>query len=113
MRVKKGGHLLDVRCGEGSFLAVVQKEGWRVSGTEFSMFAAKQAADLLNIDIFCGKLSNAGFHENSFDVVTMWHVLEHVDDPKKYLEEIHRILKPNGLFVFAVPDKPITVKTLQ
>ena len=104
IRVRETGHLLDVGSGEGTFLTLVQKEGWQVSGTEFSEFAAKHAADALKTDIFCGELPDADFLENSFDVVTMWHVLEHVGDPKKYLEEIHRILKPNGLFVLAVPN---------
>lgn len=103
-RCSHSGHLLDVGCGEGTFLALIQKEGWQVSGTEFSAYAARHAADRLKTDIFCGELPAAGFPEDSFDVVTMWHVLEHVGDPKRYLAEIHRILKPSGLLVVAVPN---------
>ncbi|MEW6670461.1 MAG: class I SAM-dependent methyltransferase [Thermodesulfobacteriota bacterium] len=101
---KKPGRLMDVGCGEGTFLALIQQEGWKICGTEFSEFAARHASDLLGTDIFCGELPSAGFQKNTFDVVTMWHVLEHVDDPKKYLKEAYRILKPDGLFVLAVPN---------
>lgn len=101
---KSSGQLLDVGCGEGAFLGLAQKKGWQVSGTELSAFGARYAADTLGSDIYRGDLLSAGFKKNFFDVVTMWHVLEHVDDPKKYLSEIHRILKPDGLFVIAVPN---------
>ncbi|MBU2645557.1 class I SAM-dependent methyltransferase [bacterium] len=103
-KFKSSGYLLDVGCGEGAFLGLAQKKGWQVSGTEISAFAARYASEALNTDIFCGDLLSAHFKENYFDVVTMWHVLEHVDDPKKYLSEIQRILKPDGLFVLAVPN---------
>jgi 2-polyprenyl-3-methyl-5-hydroxy-6-metoxy-1,4-benzoquinol methylase len=97
-------HLLDVGCGEGTFLKLAQKNGWQITGTELSSYAAKYAANILGKDIFCGELPDAKFSENSFDIVTMWHVLEHVGDPKTYLKEAHRILKPNGLLVVAVPN---------
>ena len=103
-KFKSGGYLLDVGCGEGAFLGLAQKKEWQVSGTELSAFAAHYASKTLNTDIFCGDLLSVHFGENFFDVVTMWHVLEHVNDPKKYLSEIHRILKPGGLFVLAVPN---------
>jgi 2-polyprenyl-3-methyl-5-hydroxy-6-metoxy-1,4-benzoquinol methylase len=98
------GHLLDIGCGEGTFLALAQKKGWEIGGTEVSEYAAGYASDLLKIDIFNGGLPEAGFEENTFDVVTMWHVLEHVQNPMSYLSEIRKILKPEGLFILAVPN---------
>lgn len=98
------GNLLDVGCGEGSFLKLAKQKGWTVKGTEFSPFAAQYAADLLNTNIFCGDLTDAGYPENCFDVVTLWHVLEHVPDPERYLKTIHEILQPGGLLVLAVPN---------
>lgn len=103
-RFHNRGRLLDVGCGEGTFLQLAQKNGWQVSGTEISSYAARYAADILKVDVFCGELPDARHLENSFDVVTMWHVLEHVTDPHSYLTEIHRILKPNGLLLLAVPN---------
>ncbi len=103
-KFRRGGRLLDVGCGEGSFLKLAQRRGWDVAGTELSSYAAEYASKSLGVCIFCGELGDAGFTDNSFDVVTMWHVLEHVCDPKNYLKEIHRILRPGGLLVLAVPN---------
>ncbi len=101
---RQGGRLLDVGCADGAFLKLAQERGWDISGTEHSSYAAKYVSEALDISIFCGELFTAGYPDNSFDVVTMWHVLEHVSDPKRYLKEIHRILKPSGLLVLAVPN---------
>lgn len=103
-RFRSGGNLLDVGCGEGTFLQLAKENGWKTSGTEVSSYAARYAANVSGADIFCGELPDARYPENSFDVVTMWHVLEHVRDPKRYLKEIHHILKPDGLLVMAVPN---------
>ena len=100
----KGGKLLDVGCGEGSFLKCAQENGWQVNGTELSPYAAAHASKLLGNNIFNGELEDAGYADNTFDVVTMWHVLEHVCDPKKYLTEIHRILRPAGFLALAIPN---------
>jgi SAM-dependent methyltransferase len=98
------GRLLDVGCATGDFLELAQRNGWHVDGTEYSPYAAAFARDLLKTDIFCGHLMDAPYEDVSFDVVTFWHVLEHVADPIRYLLEAHRILKPSGLLVVAVPN---------
>ena len=98
------GHLLDVGCGDGSFLQMAQKKGWKINGTEFSPYASQFVAERLRCNIHCGDLTTAGFSESTFDVVTMWHVLEHVRDPMAYLIEIQRILKPGGWLILAVPN---------
>lgn len=102
-RIKKG-HLLDVGCGDGSFLELAKRDGWAVHGTEYSPHASQFAGKRLGIQVFCGDLMTAGYREAAFDVVTLWHVLEHVTDPTGHLREIHRILKPSGLLVLAVPN---------
>lgn len=101
---RQNGRLLDVGCGDGSFLNLAQQNGWVVNGTECSDYAAKFAGETLGIPIFYGELVTAGYPGEFFDVVTMWHVLEHVTDPKGYLIEINRILKSSGLLVLAVPN---------
>lgn len=104
MRFRSGGRLLDIGCGEGLFLQLAKESGWQVSGTEISSYAARHASNGLGVDIFCGELFGAGFVGDLFDVATMWHVLEHVKDPRAYLEEVRRILRPDGLLVLAVPN---------
>jgi SAM-dependent methyltransferase len=98
------GSLLDVGCATGTFLELAQKNGWGVGGTEVSPYAASVARNLLKADIFCGHLTDAAYDEGFYDVVTFWHVLEHLPDPMRYLQEARRILKPDGLLVVAVPN---------
>jgi 2-polyprenyl-3-methyl-5-hydroxy-6-metoxy-1,4-benzoquinol methylase len=98
------GRLLDVGCATGTFLQLAKKNGWEIRGTEYSLYAAKFAGDLLKADIYCGHLMDARYEDSSFDVITFWHVLEHLHDPMRYLKEAHRILKPSGLLVIAVPN---------
>ncbi len=98
------GRILDVGCGIPHFLSLARGNGWDISGTEISKFACRYAAEEMSIEVFHGPLENARFADNSFDVVTIWHVLEHVPDPIATFREIHRILRPSGLLVAAVPN---------
>lgn len=59
---------------------------------------------MLGREIFCGELAEARFRDGEFDAVTLWHVLEHVTDPGRYLSEVRRILKPKGILIVAVPN---------
>ncbi len=97
------GKLLDVGCGTGDFLDLARTEGWDVSGTEFS----KSACALVQqkgISVTQGEVWDASFPSGAFDVVTCWHVLEHVMDPKRVLEECFRVLRPGGWLVLATPN---------
>ena len=98
------GCLLDVGCATGTFLQLAKSNGWEVRGTEYSHYAATFASDLLKTDVYCGHLMDAHYEDSFFDVVTFWHVLEHLHDPMCYLQEANRILKPSGLLVIAVPN---------
>lgn len=104
-RMLPSGRLLDIGCGEGSFLELAEIAGYHATGTEYSEVAATIARGRLRHgNVFVGPLSELLLANNYFDIVTMWHVLEHVIDPKRYLKEIHSILKPDGLLVMAVPN---------
>ena len=103
-KFRQAGRLLDVGCGEGAFLHLAKKRGWQIAGTELSTYAARRASNILEADIFCGELFDADYPEKHFDVVTLWHVLEHVRDPVKYLFEVRRVIKSDGLLVIAVPN---------
>ena len=97
-------NLLDVGCGEGLFLEIAKENGWDVTGTEISGFAAKYGRDNLGLNIFEGEVMDAGFPDKTFDAITMWHVLEHTRNPMTILKEIKRIIKDNGVFILAVPN---------
>jgi len=65
-------NLLDVGCGEGLFLEIAKENGWDVTGTEISGFAAKYGRDNLGLNIFEGEVMDAGFPDKTFDAITMW-----------------------------------------
>lgn len=95
------GHLLDVGCGEATFLRRAQQAGWQVTGTELSEAAVRQASEL---DLHHGEVWEAGLPDDKFDVVTCWHVIEHSSDPKRMVAELFRVLRPGGWLVLATPN---------
>lgn len=100
----KRGRVLDVGSGRGMFLEAALERGWSCVGQEFSMDAAEAIQKRLGIEVVvCRELNKAGFEAESFDLVNMNHVLEHLYEPELAVREIHRILKPGGLFYCEVP----------
>ena len=101
---RKNPKVLDIGCGHGFLLRAFQQRGCDVLGTEYSDGACRHAREVLNIPVRVGLLQDLAFPDQSFDVVVMWHVLEHISDPRPTLAEISRILKPGGLFLVGVPN---------
>ncbi len=100
-----GNRLLDVGCGNGGFLKHYQDNGWKIYGVDFSPDAILSAKKLLSVDtLYYGELTDCHFKDKSFDVITMYHLLEHVYDPVATLEEVRRTLKEDGLLVLRVPN---------
>lgn len=98
------GNILDIGAGIGTFLDIARKNGFAIHGTETSSTAAAKAKELYNIDLMVGQIEDQKLNENSFNLITMWHVLEHVPYPMKTLKECFRLLKPGGFLVIAVPN---------
>jgi 2-polyprenyl-3-methyl-5-hydroxy-6-metoxy-1,4-benzoquinol methylase len=103
-KVFPSGKLLDVGCGEGLFLHCAQKAGYEVAGLEISEFAVAYAKKEFELDIQQNCLENAEFPENSFDIVTLWHTLEHMPHPDITLRKAYQLLKPGGHLIVAVPN---------
>lgn len=103
-RSPEGGTLLDIGCGRGDMLSLFQKHGWSVCGTQLSRTAALAARRDRQVDVRIGELPDLELPRTHFDVVTMFHVLEHLPDPKEYLDSIQRLLSKNGLLVIEVPS---------
>jgi 2-polyprenyl-3-methyl-5-hydroxy-6-metoxy-1,4-benzoquinol methylase len=98
------GKLLDIGCGRGLFLYTMRKEGWDVKGVEFNDDIARSAMEAYGVDVRAGSLKEAGFGTGEFDVITINHVLEHVERPVEMITECRRMLKKGGLLVIAVPN---------
>ncbi|WP_103069077.1 class I SAM-dependent methyltransferase [Aquimarina sediminis] len=94
------GHLLDIGAGTGDFLCIAKKKGWIVDGVEPNSFATKLAQEK---EIYL-QPETTTLDSQKFDVITMWHVLEHVPDVKNQIQELKRLLKPNGYVIIAVPN---------
>jgi len=103
-KIKKTGKILDVGCGAGYFLAVAKENGWETRGVEISKIAASYARKKFGIDVFAGELADAGYPNEYFDVVTLWHVLAHLPNPSETLAEVNKVLKKDGLLVLTVPN---------
>jgi 2-polyprenyl-3-methyl-5-hydroxy-6-metoxy-1,4-benzoquinol methylase len=96
----KKGKILDIGAGVGDFLSVAKKDGWEVIGIEPSE-KAKTIAKSKGVP-FVESLSE--LENNSFDIITMWHVLEHVPDIENQIKELKRLIKPSGTLIIAVPN---------
>ena len=101
--LSKSARVLDVGCGRGVMLSAMADLGFEVHGTDISKAATTGVDPRADIRI-ARNLSDAGYPASFFDVVVVWHVLEHLRDPRETLEEIHRVLRPGGRIVVAVPN---------
>jgi SAM-dependent methyltransferase len=101
---KSPGTFLDVGCGSGWFLEVMRSRGWMTHGVEISEAAARLGRESKNLQIYCGTLHDAKFPSESFDYVRSNHSFEHMSEPNEALDEMYRILKPNGKLFIGVPN---------
>ena len=95
--------LLDIGCGTGDFLSIAKNANWNVTGIEPN----EQAREIANSKTNNSVYNNMQLHqlkENSFDVITLWHVLEHLPNLEMHVYRLERLLKPNGKIVVAVPN---------
>ena len=94
--------VLDVGCAVGTFLQRLRREhGARVTGVDFKDLSS--APSMAGVDFHCGLFYNALLDDERFDLVTMWHFLEHDYDPMRSLETARRVMKPDGRLVIEVP----------
>ena len=94
------GRVLDVGCQKGEFLEVMRRRGWDVEGVEFS----DRPPNVFGLPMFRGRLEDAPFAPGSFDLITLWAVLEHVHNPIRVLTTVARLLKKSGRALVLVPN---------
>jgi 2-polyprenyl-3-methyl-5-hydroxy-6-metoxy-1,4-benzoquinol methylase len=96
--------ILDVGCALGFMLQEAKAAGWQPVGVETSAFASQYAAQETDCPVFTGTLEQAAFETASFDVVTLMDVIEHVAKPASLMEEVYRILRPEGVVFVITPN---------
>ena len=98
------GRVLDIGCGEGTFLAAMSRRGWEGWGVEVSAEGAARAAARPGLRIFNKPLDECGLAPASFDLITLWHSIEHVPDPEALLRRAAGLLKDGGRLFLAFPN---------
>jgi len=96
--------VLDVGCATGFFLEVAHEQGWKAQGVEVSTYAAEYARSQLSLDVLTGTLADVKLPASTFDLITLWDVIEHVPDPFETLTLVYDLLRPDGLVIISTGD---------
>ena len=107
-----GGSVLDIGCGYGHFLWIMKERGWTVQGIDPSPETVAYAHSR-GLRVFEGNFEEFDASAESFDVITMFYVLEHLIEPVDALKKVWRLLKPDGMLVIRVPHTTPLVKLLK
>ncbi|MGB1287951.1 MAG: class I SAM-dependent methyltransferase [Aggregatilineales bacterium] len=99
-----GGRMMDVGCAMGFFIDEASKQGFDVEGLDVSQFATEYVEKHFGHEVHTGSLLVQDFESSAYDMVTMYDVIEHVPDPKAYMEKVADMLKPGGIYELATPD---------
>lgn len=98
------GNLLDVGCGDGAFLSQMTNLGWRPHGVDFDTEAIAAANRKYGLRLCAGNLAECNFGQQSFDAITMSHVIEHVPDANSLLSCAKQLLRPEGRLIITTPN---------
>lgn len=98
------GRLLDIGCGSGFFLKMAQERGWDAVGVDLNSQAVAYAKTHHQVDAVCSDVRDVPFPEGSFDLVTLWNVLDHIPDPFDLLTEVRRVVKDHGYLFIRTPN---------
>ncbi len=100
---RQTNNILDIGCGDGYFLDAAKNRGWNVYGTEFTDEAI-EILDSKGIKSNQGKLETSNYHNEMFDVITSFEVLEHINNPNEECNSIYKILRKKGLIYVTTPN---------
>ncbi|MDO8469251.1 MAG: class I SAM-dependent methyltransferase [Candidatus Peribacter sp.] len=103
--VQKPGKALDIGCATGCFLRVLQDDyHWDAIGLEPSAYIGEFGRKMNQVRILTGTLDSIHFTPHSFDLISLWDVIEHIPDPIQFLQSIHSLLKPEGQLLIETQD---------
>jgi len=103
LKVMRKGRILDYGTGSGSLLYELKQSGWDAFGLDMSEVAVERARSL-GLKVTLGRIQDAGYPDDFFDVCTMFHVLEHLARPKETVRDISRVIRPGGLLLISIPN---------
>jgi 2-polyprenyl-3-methyl-5-hydroxy-6-metoxy-1,4-benzoquinol methylase len=95
---------LDIGCATGMLIESMKGEGWDARGVDVCRESAEYGMAQRGVSIFVGTLEEAGFPADSFSIIHFSHLIEHVPDPRGFLSEVRRILKPQGYAIITTPN---------
>ena len=95
---------LDIGCATGMLISHMKNLGWKSKGVEICRKSAEYGIKNRDVDIFIGPLREANFPAKHFSVIHLSHLIEHVPDPKGFLQEIHRVLSSRGMAIITTPN---------
>lgn len=101
--LKSKGNLLDIGCAHGFFLNEAKKI-WEVEGVDISRYAVDYAKNKYKLKVYFGDLDTINFADNSFDIITIWGLVAHLDNPVKILTQVNRILKKGGILALNISN---------
>jgi 2-polyprenyl-3-methyl-5-hydroxy-6-metoxy-1,4-benzoquinol methylase len=96
--------VLEVGCGHGSFVGLLNLAGYKACGVEMSPWVVDFAKDKFDIPVSLGPLESTSFEDESFDVIVLMDVFEHLPDPTKTIQKCLSLLKHNGLLIMQTPQ---------
>lgn len=103
--LKENDKVLDIGCGNGRFLMYLNKIGnFKLYGTELPGNSAERTSKIKEINLKIGMLEKSDFKPQTFSAITLFHVFEHLTEPKEILEIISNIIKPNGVLIMSFPN---------
>ena len=103
LKFKKSGTLLDIGCGMGFLPEVARRKGFKAKGIDLNPHAVARGKNMFpELDITCSNLDT--IENNSFDIIVLNHVIEHVVDPSQFLNEVRKKLSKGGILVLGVPN---------
>jgi 2-polyprenyl-3-methyl-5-hydroxy-6-metoxy-1,4-benzoquinol methylase len=102
-KYRKNNRILDVGCGEGWILELAMKRGWQPYGTEFSSKAI-EICEKKGIKMYAGVLKAEDIKEKDFDIIVSSETIEHINNPREELANIHQLLRKGGLFYITTPN---------
>ncbi|MBI4652269.1 class I SAM-dependent methyltransferase [Candidatus Desantisbacteria bacterium] len=101
---RKNNRILDIGCATGGWLSFLKENGWDAHGLELSPENAQYGIKVKGLNIFCGNINEASYPDEYFDVVTLWEVIEHVNDPINNLKKAYQILRKGGILALSTPN---------